>query len=275
MRVAHVSDAHILNKDFRAGVSLGVRFLSLGRSVDARARIDRLRAVLASAKSAGADHVVFSGDLTETGAPEQFETLAEVLAGSGFTPDAFTLVPGNHDAYDSASGWRDALAGPLSDYRRGAAREPGKVVEVGDVVLLPVDVACHQPYTRSAGELDDVTAAALERRLGDPAFLRRSVVVVMHHPPSPHASRAWQWLDGLRGHERIMSMLVKHPNVTLMHGHLHSEVRRSVGSGPERVFGAPAVVDDASGEPRVRLYTFSADALATRAASRGFSGLAA
>jgi 3',5'-cyclic AMP phosphodiesterase CpdA len=111
MKIAHMSDVHTLHRAYRPRLALGVRFLSFGRAVDPAPRIENLRASLAAAKRAGAGHVVISGDLTETGALDQFETFAETLDESGIHPDAFTLVPGNHDNYDSPNGWRDALRG--------------------------------------------------------------------------------------------------------------------------------------------------------------------
>ena len=48
--------------------------------------------------------------------------------------------------------------------------------------------------------------------------------------------------------------LAKHAHVQVLHGHLHKAVDRLVGLGRSRVLGAPAIVDDADGCPRVRLY---------------------
>ncbi|MFC7082523.1 metallophosphoesterase family protein [Halorussus caseinilyticus] len=55
---------------------------------------DRLRAAIADANDRGVDGVVFAGDLTEDGRPEDFDGAADVLADL----DApFVAVPGNHD----------------------------------------------------------------------------------------------------------------------------------------------------------------------------------
>jgi 3',5'-cyclic AMP phosphodiesterase CpdA len=120
---------------------LAIRFVSAGRSVDTRARVRRLERALSAAVRAGADHLVVSGDLTEVGAPAQFEALATVLHDSGIKPENVTLVPGNHDAYTSREAWQRALEGPLRAYRGAAADRDGKVVDRGDVVFLPVDVS--------------------------------------------------------------------------------------------------------------------------------------
>ena len=256
-RIAHLSDVHMLDprpSRSRSGYSMRVRFLSIGRPLDAAARTRKLARGLSAAKRSGASHIVISGDLTEIGAPEEFEAFAEALHDAHLDPDTVTLVPGNHDAYTSPDGWQKALDGPLAAFARGAATAPGKVVDRGNVCFFPLDVTRVQPVTRSAGELTDRAAEAFEKRSSDPAFAHRALVLVQHHPPFSHATGAWQWIDGLAGGARLMALLARLPNLHALHGHLHYVVDKIVNLGRARVFGAPAIVDDTDGVPRVRLY---------------------
>src|SRR5580704_18481944 len=111
-RIAHLSDVHMLDarpSRARSGHSMGHRFLSFGRPLDAAGRRRKLVHALSAARRVGADHVVVSGDLTEIGSPGEFETLAETLHESGIAPDHITLVPGNHDLYTSPTARGDAL----------------------------------------------------------------------------------------------------------------------------------------------------------------------
>jgi Icc protein len=258
-RVAHLSDAHVLDprpSRARAGWSMGVRFVSFGRPLDAEGRRRKLRRSLDTARRVGASHFVLSGDLTEIGAPGEFETLAETLHESGIPPERITLVPGNHDVYSSKDAWRWALDGPLTAFARTSAREAGKVVEAGGVHLLPTDVTFHQPVTRSAGCIDDDTLRAIERRAADPTLARCPLVVVQHHPPFVRKTSAWQWVDGLIGAQRMMLLLETFRNLFVLHGHLHAMVDRAIEHGVSRIFGAPAIVDDRDA-PRVRLYDVS------------------
>jgi 3',5'-cyclic AMP phosphodiesterase CpdA len=225
--------------------------VSYARTLDSRERARKLSRALAETVSRGATHVVISGDLTEIGSDAQFEALAASLHDSGITPDRVTLVPGNHDAYTSHDGWRRALGGPLEAFRASSASEPGQVVDRGEVVFLPIDSTCYQSIARSGGELTAETAAALARRLNDPALQSRAVVLVQHHPPFQHKPGPWNWIDGLRGSARLTELLAKHTNVQVLHGHLHRLADRLLGNS--RVFGAPAVVDDGDA-PRVRMY---------------------
>jgi 3',5'-cyclic-AMP phosphodiesterase len=254
-RIAHLSDAHILEAHPSSGShNLSVKFVSLGRTLDGTGRARKLKQALVKAERGGADHFVISGDLTEVGSEAQYEAFAIVLHDSGIHPERVTLVPGNHDAYTSRDAWKRALEGPLRAYATGAADAPGRVVDRGDVVFLPVDVSCHQSIARSAAELTAENADVLERRFMDPGFRDKAVVVVQHHQPFGHARSAWQWWDGLRGHARLMDLLGRYRPVSLLHGHMHKVLDRLVGLTKSRVFCAPAIVEDEDDVPRVRLY---------------------
>jgi 3',5'-cyclic AMP phosphodiesterase CpdA len=256
-RIAHISDVHLLAPRPQGGPGghdLRVRFLSFGRALDAAARRKKLLRSLRTAMRSGADHVVVSGDLTESGTEAQFEALAEVLDEAAIEPERLTLVPGNHDAYTAPDAWARALDGPLRRWALSSAREPGAILERGGLAILPVDCTFHQPITRSAGLVTDDALDRLEARLADPATSRRTTLLVQHHPPYAHGSRAWQWIDGLCGAARLTTILARFPEVHLMHGHLHRAVDRAVTGLRTRIFGAPALVEDHDDAPRVRLY---------------------
>jgi 3',5'-cyclic AMP phosphodiesterase CpdA len=259
-RIAHLSDVHML--DEKGGpdrlrsrhYDLSTRFVSIGRPLNPIERRKKLENGLAVARRAGARHFVLSGDLTEMGTIAQYEALAETLHASRIAPWCITLVPGNHDAYDSPTAWRDALDGPLRPWAPTSARKPGALVDIGDTCILPVDVACHQPVTRSAGDIDERAVEALARRAADSAFRHKPIVVVQHHPPFVRRSPLMQWIDGLRGWRFVMGFLERFPAVHVLHGHLHQVASHVVGIGRDRVFGAAAIVDDPIDRPRVRLF---------------------
>jgi len=248
----------------RSVLELGMRFASFGRALDPQERIDKLVAGLGAARDAGAGHLVISGDLTEMGTTEQFETLAETLFDARIDPDRVTLVPGNHDAYTRPDAWARALEGPLARFRRASACAEGSVVERARAFLLPVDVACHQHVTRAAGHLSAQAADALEWRVHDLSGRGRPVVIVIHHSPIAHTPRAWDWFHGLRGASRIVDLIKRYPDVHVLHGHLHHQVELSLDARRPRVFGAPAVVDDPLRAPRVRLYEVAGSSLVAR-----------
>jgi len=238
-----------------------MRFASFGRALDPEARIERLIAGLGAARDAGAVHLVISGDVTELGTPEQFETFAEVLHDARIDPDRVTIVPGNHDAYTHGDAWKNALVGPLAKFRRASACHEGSVVERARAFILPLDVACHQHVTRAAGELTPSAADALEGRVRDLSGRGRPIVIVVHHSPIAHVPRAWDWFHGLRGGARIVDLVQRYPDVHVLHGHLHHDVNLSLDHRAPRIFGAPALVEDKPAAPRVRLYEVAGSSL--------------
>ncbi|HEX3343330.1 MAG TPA: metallophosphoesterase [Polyangiaceae bacterium] len=255
-RIAHLSDVHMLDarpSRARSGYSMRHRFLSLGRPLDAVGRRNKLVHALSAARRVGADHVVVSGDLTEVGSPGEFESLGEALHDSGIAAERITLVPGNHDLYTSPDAWARALEGPLSAFEPTSARVPGRLIECAGVRMLPLDVARFQPLTRSAGWIEDDVLDVVARRAADPGLADRPLLVVQHHPPFVRATPAWQWVDGLVGAARLMTILEAFRHLFVLHGHLHAAVDRVLGCGVARVLGATAIVDDKEG-PRVRLY---------------------
>jgi 3',5'-cyclic AMP phosphodiesterase CpdA len=255
-RIAHLSDVHMLDarpSRARSGYSMGHRFLSLGRPLDAVGRRNKLVHALSAARRVGADHVVISGDLTEIGSPGEFECLGEALHESGIAPERITLVPGNHDLYTAPDAWSRALEGPLAAFQPTSAREPGRIIECAGVRIMPLDVARFQPVTRSAGWIEDDILDVVQQRAADPGLGDRPMLVVQHHPPFVRSTQAWQWVDGLIGAARLMSILEAFRHLFVLHGHLHSAVNRVLGCGVARVLGATAIVDDRDA-PRVRLY---------------------
>ncbi len=222
-RIAHLSDVHIL--DSRAGRQARYRFatklVTLGqRAVDPQQRRKRLARALAAAKASGADHFVISGDLTEVGEDAEFEEIAEVLHDAGLPDGSVTLVPGNHDAYTTIDGWTRALRGPLARFAAASAAMAGKIVDRGAVAFLPIDTTRFQTIARSGGVFTKDAAAAVDRRLRDPAFRDKAMVLVVHHPPF-HPVRALKWIDGLRGAADVLELLARHSRLQLLHGHLH------------------------------------------------------
>jgi Icc protein len=272
-RIAHLSDVHTLDPEHRRSSTryrFATKFVSLGRPVDPRGRARKLARALAAAKASGADHFVITGDLTEMGDATEFEHFANVLDDANLPRESVTLVPGNHDAYTSGAAWRRALEGPLQRYASASATVTGKTVDRGNVAFLPIDTSCFQSIARSGGMFTPDAARAVQARIDDPALRDKAIVLVMHHPPFEHHKNPLaQWIDGLRGCTHVLDMLARHPSLQILHGHLHRVVDRIVllGKGVAgaanraRIFGAPAIVDDADDAPRVRLYDIRDGAL--------------
>lgn len=259
VRIAHISDLHLLEADHRSrrGVrALRLSVISAHRALDADDRVTRARQALAAAHAAGVDHVVITGDITEDGTTAQFELFAELLQSSGLAPSRVTLVPGNHDLIDREEAWARALEGPLRAFRDTSPT--GEDVVVGDVALVPLNTAFYQHWLFSAGRLGPRAQGSVDAAVDRHRRQGRALVLVQHHPVTAHPSRVVQWVDGLRDHARVRSVLDEE-HVHVIHGHIHRSRDRAFGaSRSPQVFCARAVVD---GDDPVRVYASDGGAL--------------
>lgn len=249
--VAHLSDIHLLGRPSSSRtVDPRTQIVSIGRPLDPPSRYRRFARALARAAEVGADHVVISGDLTELGRPHQFEEVAEALADSEIDPQRITLVPGNHDRYADPHGFERAMNGVLAPWRKNASDHPGKVVDLGSVCLLPLDVTISQSVARSRGVFSQAMATALKTRLATFRASQR-VAIVQHHPPILR-NPVVQWFHGLVGAELERALLDE--RVQVLHGHTHDATTESLDGRDHVLLGAPASVEDHDSLSRVNLY---------------------
>lgn len=249
--IAHLSDLHLLSRASGRSADRRTRLVSIGRALDPDARFRRAVRALRRAFDAGARHLVLTGDLTELGGLDELAEVAEALSASGFAPDDVTMVPGNHDRYGDAAAFERALEGVLAPWAKNAScRSSVKVVDLGVVALLPLDVTIVQSVARSRGEFSAAMADAIARRLA--SFGRgRRVAILQHHPPVTRNAVA-HWFDGLVGAELERGLLDE--RVQVLHGHMHEQSSESVEGRPHVLLGAHAAVEDEDAEPRVSFY---------------------
>jgi 3',5'-cyclic-AMP phosphodiesterase len=259
MRIAHITDLHLVERHYRqrsARARLRLQYLNTGRSIDAESRCQRVVQALRSAR--GSDHIVVTGDLTEDGAPEQFEVLAQVLDDAGVNPDRVTLVPGNHDFYSSQQAFSAALTGPLRPYARTSRVD--RALDFGDVVILPTATTKPQPLPLSAGTLRPAQARSVAALASDCQRRGRLLILAQHHPPLGYRNRIWNWIDGMDRVRCFLELLLVHEYLQVVHGHTHEYVSTAIcpGRAPQIHAGA-AVFEDAL---NVRFYHASGDRLA-------------
>lgn len=117
------------------------------------------------------DALVFTGDLADHGAPEEYRRLRTLL---GSTPVPTIFVAGNHD--DRAA---------LREHLLGAdvCAEPyDHVVRLGDLRVVVLDSSVPG---RAYGDLRPEQLAWLRAELAEPA--PAGTVLALHHPPLPNA----------------------------------------------------------------------------------------
>jgi 3',5'-cyclic AMP phosphodiesterase CpdA len=204
--VVQVSDVHIGSspQDDQRAARLFARLADLTRPVDA---------------------VLITGDITDQGAPEDYEKAASLIST---LPYPVFTCPGNHDE-------RAAYARILL----GEERPPGPVNQVrragGAVFALCDSTIPGEP----GGRLADDTLEWLDRELGE-APAGAPVFVCFHHPP---AVLHIPFLDGMRqtGGERLAEVLGRHGNVAaILAGHAHTPSATTFAGLPLLI--CPAVI---------------------------------
>ena len=194
LTIAQITDLHVI-----AGAAGGVRSGNAGRLRTVLAAIAALRPRPAA--------IFASGDLTETGAPEEYATLAEILKEA---PCPIYLGMGNHDI---RAALLNAFPTPFT-----AVDDHGFVqyaVDVGDLRAVMCDTALEG---RAEGYFCEARAAWLARTLD--ATPSRPTIVFLHHPPIPSGI---QWMDPtfeasgrgrlndvLRGRSQVRGVLCGH-----------------------------------------------------------------
>lgn len=199
MLVAQVSDLHV----GRPGERLGGR-------VDTADCLRRCVARL-NAMDPPADLVVLTGDLVNTGSPEEYQHLRSLLESLA---TRWVLIPGNHDD-------RSALRAAFPDHEY-LGQDPDFVqfvIEDFPVRLVFLDTL---DPGRDGGFLDDARLEWLEARLAQAPHA--PTMLFMHHPPFATGLEAMDRM-GCVGAQRLARILRQNPQVErLCCGHIHRPV---------------------------------------------------
>ena len=156
------------------------------------------------------DALLVSGDLTDNGAPEEYQRVRELLAPLDLEPH---VLPGNHD-----------LRGPL----REAFGLPGEGEEPVSyaVGLGPLRLVCLDSIVPGAegGSLDggrvEWLDAALAEEPGTPT------VLALHHPPLRTEIPTFERIGlAADSREALAEVVARHPQVTrIVAGHVHRAI---------------------------------------------------
>lgn len=232
---AHISDLHlpplpavalreVVNKRLLGWLSWHRR----------RKRRHRPAAVAALEKLLGerrVDHICITGDVTNLGLAREFEA-ADRWLGQYAAPGTLTFVPGNHDAYVSASldAMRTHFHRWLPDHFPSVTRRDGVTfIGVSSAVATPPFMATGRV---GRGQLERL-ASILDETRADGAYR----VLMLHHPPARGIVGSRKALTDAGA---LREVLRERPVDLILHGHGHHAVRYELecGGRPVPVFGA-------------------------------------
>ncbi|MEP7123719.1 MAG: metallophosphoesterase [Byssovorax sp.] len=240
MRIAHLSDLHLLSLDgavpFRLFNKRLTGYLNLRFH---RKSVHKPFAVHAAAREIvrlGIDHVVITGDLSNLALEGEFELVRRFLDEElGLPPDRVSIIPGNHDAYTSGAHRARRFATTFARYLTSDLPEltaPGEVFPYvhlrGPTAIIGLSTALPRMPLVASGAVGREQLAALARILEHPDVRARTPVILQHHPIHNPASRAKTALEGLTDADHEAHVLRRLRRGLLLHGHLHRRIHRTL-----------------------------------------------
>ncbi|MFA9439171.1 phosphodiesterase [Uliginosibacterium sp. sgz301328] len=212
MLIAQISDSHVVPA---GGLASGI--VDTGRML-----ADCVRTLVAF--SPRPDLLVLTGDLVDTGAPEEYSRLRELLQPLGMP---MLAIPGNHDE-------RAAMRAAFADQGWFEDEEfLHYVVQRGALRVVALDTVVPG---EGRGELCPRRLAWLARTLA--AQPSMPTLVLMHHPPFETGIGFMDAL-GLTGRDAFEEVVARHSQIRLiLCGHLHRSIQTTVSGC--RVLTAPS-----------------------------------
>jgi len=232
-RIAHISDLHVLsrtNAEWRS-MLFNKRMTGYANTLLRRGRVHRREFLIAvlQAVSTAADHVVITGDITNLALESEYQDARSLLGGVAENVEV-TVVPGNHDIYlppifherHFAHHFGDFLESDLPELALDLPPGPFPCVKLrGPVAIVALSSGVPRPPFVAAGLLGDPQLDALAKVLAHPEVVRRTAVVLVHHPPVDGRRRIAQLRDGLVDAAAFRRTLAPLRRGLVLFGHVH------------------------------------------------------
>jgi 3',5'-cyclic AMP phosphodiesterase CpdA len=243
MRIAHISDLHVLNLDGAIPHRLFNKrltgYLNLRFKRGAIHKAFVLSAVARAIREAKVDHVVVTGDLSNLALQGELADARRFLDEElGMDPRDVSVVPGNHDAYTrgayESARFQKAFApyvtSDLPEFSGASGFPFVRLRSAGgtDVAIVGLSTARPRPPLVASGSLGKEQLDALSRAIGHADVKDRAVVVLQHHPIHNPPSFAKRLLEGLSDAAEETLILGRLQRGLLLHGHLHRRIHRRI-----------------------------------------------
>lgn len=183
---------------------------------------ERLRLAVAAlnAETPAPDLVLLTGDLTNTGADDEYDALAPLIGELDFPVLA---VPGNHDTRHGIRALFPHLAWAEGDHASCIVDLDGP--DLGPIRWIGLDSTLPgAPGAEFDSAREEWLVAAIEGAPG-------RVALALHHPPF---ATGIVWMDdaGFVGLDRLVDVLEKHPVERIVSGHIHRALTSVVAGIP-------------------------------------------
>ncbi len=298
MRLAHFSDLHVLaldgvsftrylNKRLTGVANLALRRAPLDELSGAwRAAAERMpsrfrkkdfhrteyvRSVAREIARTGVEHVVVTGDITNLALEPEFAAAREILEGElHLAPHDISIIPGNHDHYTRGAIEDQRFAQFFAEYIHSDVGNTGSGEHFpfakirGPLAIVGLSSAVPRAPFVAAGEIGRAQLDAFSAILAHHEVKTRSLVVLVHHPPSAPRSRVKRYMESLRDGDALLLRMRHLKRGLILHGHLHKRIRSTIATddGELVVAGAASASLHHSHEARMsgfNVYEFDDD----------------
>ena len=284
-RLAHVTDPHFRSFDgARVGDFLGKRAVGALNLVVNRRRHHKMGLLAAlgeDLRRERPDHLVVTGDLSNVSLDAEWQEALRWIEALGSSPHDVTVIPGNHDAYVPEVVVRGAFEAVFASYQTPDRGEPG--VDVGQSAAVAAERDPLYPFVRLRGPLALVAVNScvatgdfgawgevgssqrerLEAMLAAPDLVRRTRVVLIHHPLVRQKGGESR---NLKDRQAVAELLGRSGADLVLHGHDHRDEKTEVPgpagkSIPTIGAGSASYAGDAERRARYNIYEFDARAI--------------
>lgn len=243
MRIAHLSDPHLLDLD---GVSPWRLLLNKRLTGYANLRLKRghahrprfVDAIIDDVRALNPDHIAVTGDLTNLALEPEFERARRAIEAMGRDPSEVSVVPGNHDVYTAGAQrsarfmkYFDAYARSDLGLDRAVSHPSGPFPFLrvrGVALIVGLSSAVSRLPLIASGFVGAPQRDALSAALRDPSLRELTPVVLAHHPVLNPVSALRRVMRGLADADALRDALHGRPDVLSLHGHLHRSGHRRV-----------------------------------------------
>lgn len=239
-RLAHISDVHlgplpeVTYRDLASKRVVG--YVNWQRNRRHLLHDGVLGSIIADINATGVDHLAVTGDLVNLALDSEIE-LARIWLETIGTPDAVSVVPGNHDAYvpgafdKACRAWGAWMAGDGLEHPADRHAFPYMRIR-GDVALLGISTARATAPFMANGFFREAQAERLGKLLDEAKAQSLFRVVLIHHPPVRNAVPQHKRLFGIGTFHKTIA---RHGAELILHGHSHDPSLHWIGSRKHQI----------------------------------------
>ncbi|MBV1905403.1 MAG: metallophosphoesterase [Pseudomonadales bacterium] len=234
LRLIHITDPHLTHLNAtHFNEQKGKRRLGYLSWKRKRRRIhsaEILEKLVHSIKAHRPDQVLITGDLVHIGLPDEIQQAKSWLNALG-TPDQITLVPGNHDVYQSEC-WRNISANWLEYLGINQAIDsdiPGDCYPVvksfQHIQVISLSSCEAMPFYSAQGILRPEQLSRFEQILRQAEQDNRPTAWLLHHPPLKNLTA---WRRALKDTRALETLIKRYQPAFVLYGHNHRNLENRI-----------------------------------------------